>query len=271
MGKLDGKVAFVTGAGHGQGRSHAVRLAGEGADVILLDICHDIDTIGYGMSNEAELEETAKLVEKEGRRAVFGKADVAKFDEVKRVFDEGLAELGRIDIVVANAGILSFGLTWEITDEQWDDVLAVNLKGPWNTARVAIPTMIEQGSGGSIIMTSSSAGLRAAALMAHYTASKHGVVGLARTLAVELGQYDIRVNTVHPCGVATAMASDPRIPEFFMKFPELFGPLGENLLPTPGGIEANDVSDAVVWLASPEARNITGIQLPVDKGQTARS
>jgi SDR family mycofactocin-dependent oxidoreductase len=270
MAGLAGKVALVSGAGHGQGRSHALRLARDGADVILLDICADIDTIGYHMASSAELEETAAMVEKLDRRAVFGVADVRHFDQVKAVVDRGLEELGHIDIVVANAGVLSYGFAWELSEQTWDDVVDVCLKGVWTLTKAAIPSMIERGAGGSIIITSSTAGRRGAPLMAHYVAAKHGVVGLARALAIELGEHNIRVNTVHPAGVNSAMSNDPTVDRLFQQYPDLFGGLAQRLLPGAGRLEPEDISDAVAILASDETRNVTGMEFPVDRGQTAR-
>ena len=271
MAGLAGRVALVTGAGHGQGRSHALRLAQDGADLILLDICADIATIGYGMATEAELKETARMAEQLGRRAVTGIADVRKLEEVQRVVDRGLAELGHIDIIVANAGVLSYGFSWELSEESWDTVIDVNLKGVWTVVKAAAPSMIERGAGGSIVITSSTAGRRGAPLMAHYVASKTGVVGLARALAIELGQYDIRVNTVQPAGVESAMSNDPQVAELFAQYPDLFGPLGQHLLPTEGRLQPEQVSESVAFLASDATRAVTGIEFPIDRGQTART
>jgi (+)-trans-carveol dehydrogenase len=267
---LAGKVAFITGAGRGQGRAHALRLAQDGADVILLDICSDIDGIGLPMATRSDLEETAKLVRDLGRKAVTGVADVRSLAQVQAVVDAGLAELGRIDVVVANAGVLEYGLAWEFSEQEWDAVVDVDLKGVWTTARAAIPSMIERGEGGSIILTSSTAGIRGSFLMAHYTAAKHGVVGLARALAIELGRYNIRVNTIHPRGVDTLMAQDPRVTDLFNTYPEEFGPLGSALL-SPERLQPEDVAEVVSFLASDAARHITGVRVPVDRGQTARA
>ncbi|GAY11621.1 3-oxoacyl-[acyl-carrier protein] reductase [Pseudonocardia sp. N23] len=271
MTGLLGKVALVSGAGRGQGRSHALRLAQEGADVILIDICADISTIGYPMATEDELRETARMVRRLDRRAVIGVADVRKPEEVAAAVDRGLAELGHVDIVVANAGVLSYGFAWELSEQAWDDTVNTNLKGVWSLAKAAIPAMIERGAGGSIVITSSSAGLRGAPLMAHYVAAKHGLVGLARALAIELGEHGIRVNTVHPMGVDSSMSRDPQVAELFAKYPQLFGPLGESLLPKQGSLQPEEVSEIVAFLASDAARNVTGIQFPVDRGQTART
>jgi SDR family mycofactocin-dependent oxidoreductase len=196
-GLLEGKVALVSGAARGQGRSHAVRLAEEGAEIIAFDICHDVDSVLYPLSTREDLDETVAEVEKQDRRIVAGEADVRDLASVQAVVDRGVAELGRLDIVCANAGIVSMAANaWTLSEEAWDDMIAVNLSGVWKTCRAAIPAMIEAGNGGSIAITSSTAGLRGMAGIAHHASSKHGVVGLARTLAHELAPYHIRVNTV---------------------------------------------------------------------------
>jgi SDR family mycofactocin-dependent oxidoreductase len=212
-GRLAGRVAFVTGAARGQGRAHAVRMAQEGADLIICDICTELETTSYPGAVPSDLAETATLVGKEGRRAVARAVDVRDFEGLESLVHDGVAELGRLDIVVANAGIDSANLSWEITSEQWDELVGINLKGVWQTAKAAIPTLIAQGTGGSIILTSSTAGRKGLPFKAHYSAAKHGVVGLCGVLAAELGEYDIRVNTIHPAGVATAMVTDPHLHE----------------------------------------------------------
>ncbi len=200
MGKFDGKVAFITGAARGQGRSHAVRLAQEGADIIAVDICKQMEVVGYPMSSLQDLEQTVKEVEAAGRRIVARQVDVREFEALQQAFDEGMAELGPVGIVLANAGIGPGGLASD--QQQWDDVMGVNLTGVWNTGRVAIPSMIEHGQGGAIVLTSSTGGLAAPGInhagVLGYTASKHGVIGLMRSWANYLVPHYIRVNSVAP-------------------------------------------------------------------------
>lgn len=273
-GRLEGKVAFITGAARGQGRSHAVRLAQEGADIIAVDICENIDTVTpfYPLATEEELAETAAQVEALDRRIVARRADVRDLDQLQAVFDEGAVELGRVDIVVANAGIATYGLSWELTSEQWKDMIDVNLTGVFHTAKVAIPALIEAGNGGSIVFTSSIGGLKGIQHVAHYVAAKHGIVGLMRTMANELGQYKIRVNTVHPTNVDTIMIQNPGTYSMFAPGdPEptqdkaMAGFMSLNTLPVPW-IDPVDISNAVLYLSSDEGRYVTGVTLPVDAG-----
>jgi SDR family mycofactocin-dependent oxidoreductase len=269
MGRLDEKVAFITGAARGQGRAHAVRLASEGADIIAVDICAGVESIKMRPATFDDLQETVRLVEKEGRRIVAQKADVRDLDGLQAVFDAGLADLGRIDIVVANAGVLNAAWSWEMTSQQWQSVIDVNLTGVFHTAKVAIPAMIRQGSGGSIIMTSSTAGLYGQPFTASYTAAKHGVVGLARCLANELAEYSIRVNTIHPTGVRTEMYLEPDLFPMVQTKAETLGPVFMNALPTEQ-MEPEDVSAVVAFLASDDAKYMTGSQVRVDCGKLNR-
>lgn len=273
-GRMDGKVAFITGAARGQGRSHALRLAEEGADIIAVDICEDIATVtaNYPLATREELNETAKQVEALGRRVVARKADVRDLAALQDAFDEGVAELGRIDTVVANAGIATFGRAWELTADQWKDMLDVNLTGVYHTAKAAIPTLIEAGNGGSIMFTSSIGGLKGIQNVGHYVAAKHGIVGLMRTLANELAPYRIRVNTVHPTNVDTTMIQNPGTWGLFSPDdPEpsrdkaVPGFTSLNSLPVPW-VDPLDISNAVLFLASDESRYVTGVTLPVDAG-----
>jgi SDR family mycofactocin-dependent oxidoreductase len=273
-GRMDGKVAFITGAARGQGRSHALRLAEEGADIVAVDICADIDTVTpyYPLATEEELAETVRAVEALDRRIVARRADVRDLDGLQAAFDEGLAELGRIDTVVANAGIATYGRAWELTAEQWRDMIDVNLTGVFHTAKVAIPAMIDAGRGGSILFTSSIGGLKGIQHVAHYVAAKHGIVGLMRTLANELAPYSIRVNTIHPTNVDTIMIQNPGTWGMFAPGdPEptvekaMPGFLSLNGLPVPW-VEPRDISNAVLFLASDEARYVTGVTFPVDAG-----
>jgi SDR family mycofactocin-dependent oxidoreductase len=267
VGKLDGKVAFITGAGRGQGRSHAVRLAREGADVIAIDICQQISTVMYPLASVEDLEETANQVEALDRRIVARMADVRDVAALKGVVAEGMEELGGIDIVVANAGISTLGNQHADPAASFRDVIDVNLIGVWNTVEAALPAMIGRG-GGSIVLTSSTAGLKGTSAGLGYTAAKHGVVGLMRRYAVELAPRRIRVNSVHPTGVNTAMVDNEPMREFLANAPIEFGGM-TNLLPVEL-IEASDVSNAIAWLVSEEARYVTGITLPVDAGFTAK-
>jgi SDR family mycofactocin-dependent oxidoreductase len=267
MGRVAGKVALVTGAARGQGRSHAVRLAEEGADVVITDVCHDIsDALPYSLASKEELEETAKLVAATGRRCVAVQADVRVVAEVQTAVEAARAEFGRLDIVVANAGVMSSGRAWELSEEEWDVIMDVNLKGVWNTTRAAIPWMISAEAGGSIVITSSAAGIRGHVPYAHYVASKHGVVGLMKALSNELAQHKIRVNTVHPTGVSdTGITVGVPVEELAAREP-LFALAAMN--PLAPFVEPRDVSNAVLFLASDEARFVTGLQFTVDAGST---
>ncbi|MCX6466137.1 MAG: mycofactocin-coupled SDR family oxidoreductase [Pseudonocardiales bacterium] len=264
-GRLEGKVALVSGAARGQGRSHAVRLAQEGADVIAFDVCRQLGTVHYPMATPEDLAETVRQVEELDRRIVAREADVRDSAAVQAVVDEGVGELGRLDIVLGNAGIAGFSAnTWSLTDEEWDEMIGVNLTGVFKTVRAAVPAMIEAGNGGSIVLTSSTAGIKGMARTSHYVAAKHGVVGLARALGNELAPHSIRVNTVHPTGVDTPMINNDYIGSVLADDPD-FGANLSNALPVEM-VEAVDISNAVVWLCSDEARYVTGVALPVDAG-----
>ena len=272
-GRVEGKVAFITGAARGQGRAHAVRLAEEGADIIAVDVCEDIPTYIAEPSTEEDLSETVRQVEALDRRIVATKADVRDYQALKKAVDDGVAQLGRLDIVSANAGIYRIGpLTHEISEEDWQAIIDVNLTGVWHTAKAVIPHLIEGGRGGSMILTSSLNGLKGGAGYAHYVSTKHAVVGLMRTLALELGEHNIRVNTVNPGVVHTAMVHNDVVYGAFR--PDLDNPGRADfeetaaelaVLPTTGS-EPRDIANALLFLASDEARYITGITLPVDAG-----
>lgn len=267
-GRVAGKVAFITGAARGQGRSHAIRLAEEGADIIAVDICRDYPTVGYGLATEADLAQTVKGVEALDRRIIAAQADVRDAAALREVLDDAVAQLGHLDIVCANAGICTVQAWDEVTPEVWRDTLDTNLTGVWNTMVVAAPHLIAAG-GGSIICTSSTAGIKGLPFLAPYVAAKHGVVGIARTMANELAQHRIRVNTVHPTGVQTPMVEglgglDPLI----NRDPNL-GPIFMNTLPVES-VEARDISNAVLFLASGEAQYVTGLEFTVDAGNTIR-
>jgi SDR family mycofactocin-dependent oxidoreductase len=266
---MEGKVAFITGVGRGQGRSHAVRLAREGVRIFGMDLCRDFDSVAYEMATTDDLEQTKKLVEQAGSELVVTVGDVRSLADVEACVAAGLEAFGRVDIVLANAGILSGGRTWELSPEQWHDVVDVCLTGVWHTVRAAIPTMIAQGDGGSIVLTSSVGGLKGLPFSGHYVAAKHGVVGLCRTLANELGEYDIRVNTIHPHGVNTPMMMATDVIERIMAVPETLGPIFMNALPYHF-VEPEAVSELVHYLVSDAGRYTTGSQLPMDLGTMNR-
>jgi (+)-trans-carveol dehydrogenase len=275
-GRVEGKVAFVTGAARGQGRSHAVRLAEEGADIIAIDICGPIrpgTETAIPASTPEDLAETAEMVKNLGRRVVTAEVDVRDYDATKAAVDSGVEQLGRLDIVVANAGIGNGGDPLHETSQlDWDEMIDTNLSGVWKSVKAAVPHLIAGGKGGSIILTSSVGGLKAYPHCGNYIAAKHGVVGLMRTFAVELGHHMIRVNTVHPTHVATPMLHNEGT--FKMFRPDLENPGPEDMapicqmfhtLPIPW-VEAQDISNAVLFFASDEARYVTGVTLPVDAG-----
>jgi SDR family mycofactocin-dependent oxidoreductase len=266
-GRVAGKRVVVTGAARGMGRSHAVRLAEEGADVILVDICESLPGLEYPLASVEDLNETARLVEKHGRRAVTAVVDVRDETALTKAIADGAAELGGLDAAVANAGVLTAG-TWDATtNEQWRLVLDVNLIGAWNTCAAALPFLLEQG-GGSLVNISSAAGIKGSPLHIPYTASKQGIVGMSVALANELAAQNIRVNTVHPTGVATGMAP-ATIHTLLAETRTDLAPIFGNALPTPL-IEAVDVSNAVLYLVSDESRYVTGMQFKVDAGVTIR-
>ena len=269
MGSLDGKVAFITGVARGQGRSHAVRLATDGAAIIGVDICADIASNGYPMASRDELDETVALVEAAGGKMVGSVADVRDFRALKAALDAGVEQFGRLDIVLANAGIAPMALGEE-PHEAWQDVIDVNLTGVFNTVEIAIPSMVERGAGGAIVLTSSTAGINGIGGSSRgglgYTASKHGVVGLMRSYANYLAPHRIRVNSVHPTGVNTPMVVNDIMQAFLASDPSLSQAMA-NALPVDM-VEPVDISNAICWLVSDDARYVTGVTLPVDAGFT---
>jgi hypothetical protein len=265
MGVLDGKVAFITGAARGQGRSHAIRLAGEGASIIAIDLCAEAAPVGYPTSTKDDLDQTARMVEATGSGIVARVADVRDQAGLESALAEGIDRLGRLDIVVANAGICSWSKFWEMTDETWQAMLDVNLTGVWRTFKATAPILIEQGQGGSMIAISSVAGLKSLPGQAHYSAAKHGVVGLTKTAAIELGPYGIRVNSIHPWGVETPMTQDTILNTMLAENPHFMKSYG-SVLGGPTFLAPDDISSAVLYLASDMSRLVTGIQLPVDRG-----
>jgi SDR family mycofactocin-dependent oxidoreductase len=265
--RLEGKVAFITGAGRGQGRSHAVRLAEEGADIIAIDACTDFDTVRYSMASEEDLAETVRLVEALDRRIIASKVDVRDADGLKAAIDSGVTALGHLDVVVANAAICTWQKWDDTSPEVWQDTLDVNLTGVWNTMVAATPHLIAAG-GGSIIATSSTSGVKGTPWLGPYVAAKHGVVGIAKMMANELARHSIRVNTVHPTGVDTPLATNgfEVLNQFIAEDPKM-GPIFVNPMPIEL-LEPVEISNAVVFLASDESRYVTGVQLKVDAGNT---
>ncbi|BBX94596.1 mycofactocin-coupled SDR family oxidoreductase [Mycolicibacterium boenickei] len=273
---LEGRVAFVTGAARGQGRAHAVRLANEGADIIAIDVCRPVDdTITYPAATSEDLAETVAAVEAAGRKVLAREVDIRDLAAQQQVVADGVEQFGRLDIVVANAGVLSWGRLWELSPEQFDTVVDVNLNGTWRTIRAAVPAMIEAGNGGSIIIVSSSAGVKATPGNGHYAASKHGLVALTNTLALEVGEYGIRVNSIHPYSIDTPMIEPEAMAEIFSKFPSFlhsFAPMPYHKV-TDGkneGLAAfmapEEVADVVAWLAGDGSATLSGSQIAVDRG-----
>jgi SDR family mycofactocin-dependent oxidoreductase len=269
VGLLEGKVAFVTGAARGQGRSHAVRLASEGASVIAVDVANAVGGHNtYPPATEADLKETARLLEQIGSPSVVETCDVRDFAPLSDVLGAAVKHLGgRLDIVVANAGISNWGRFWEMPEEQWQTMIDVNLSGVWHSMKAAVPHMLSANNGGSIITVSSVAGIKSLPGQAHYSAAKHGVVGLTKTAAIELGEFGIRVNSIHPWGVATPMGEDPYTATLLTEHPNYIASFG-SALPSIPMADPGDISDAVLWLASDLSRTVTGAQLTVDMGAT---
>jgi (+)-trans-carveol dehydrogenase len=272
-GRVEGKVAFITGAARGQGRAHAVRLAQEGADIIAVDICKQIDSVQIPLATPEDLAETADLVKGQNRRIYTAEVDTRDFDALKAAVDAGVEQLGRLDIIIANAGIGNGGATLDKTsDGDWTDMIDVNLGGVWKTVKAGVPHILAGGRGGSIILTSSVGGLKAYPHTGHYVAAKHGVIGLMRTFAVELGAQNVRVNTVCPTNVNTPLFMNEGTMKLFRPDLENPGPddmkvVGQMMHTLPiGWVEPEDVANAVLFLASDESRYITGVALPVDGG-----
>ena len=273
MGRMDGKVAFVTGAARGQGRSHAVRLAREGADIIAVDICRGFDASPADGATPEDLDVTAGMVKDAGGRIITAEVDVRDFEGLRAAVDNGVEQMGRLDVIVANAGIGTTAGKLHKTDEAlWQEMIDVNLSGVWKSVKAGVPHLLSGGRGGSIVLTSSVAGAKAYSHMGHYVAAKHGVIGLMRSFAVELGQHMIRVNAVLPTHVNTPLLMNDTTYRAFR--PELENPGPDDLapvcqsfhvLPIPW-VTPEDITNAVLFLASDEARYITGVALPVDAG-----
>jgi (+)-trans-carveol dehydrogenase len=276
-GRVAGKVAFITGAARSQGRSHALRLAQEGADIIAVDLCGPVPTIEmYPMATEEDLAETVRQVEALDRRIVATKVDVRDSAALRAALDDGVAQLGRLDVVLANAGVFEIRAALDVTDDDWREMIDINLTGVWNTCKVALPHLLEGGRGGAIVITSSVAGLKGIPNTVHYTATKHGVVGIMRTLAQEFAPHSIRVNSVHPTSVDTVMIQNEKTWGLFQPDnphpdQESAAPVFQsiNALPVPW-LDPIDISNAVLFLVSDEARYITGVTLPIDAGSAGK-
>src|SRR6202012_3471430 len=273
-GRVEGKVAFITGAARGQGRSHAVRLAEEGADIIAVDVCKPIvQNTTIPASTPEDLAETADLVKGLNRQIFTAQVDVRDYEALKAAVDSGVEQLGRLDIIVANAGVGTDGrMLHKIREDVWQDMIDINLTGVWHTVKAGVPHVLSGGRGGSIVLTSSVGGRKAYPNTGHYCAAKHGVIGLMRTFAVELGAQMIRVNAVLPTQVSTTMLMNEQTyrlfrPDLENPGPDDFAPISQMMhtLPVPW-VDAVDISNAVLFLASDESRYITGVSLPVDAG-----
>ncbi|HWD05841.1 MAG TPA: mycofactocin-coupled SDR family oxidoreductase [Kribbella sp.] len=272
-GALEGKVALISGVARGQGRAHALRLAADGAKIIGFDLCRQIEGVPFTMGTPADLAETERLVREAGGEIVVSRADVREPEEVAAALDTGVREFGRVDVVVANAGTgQPFVKAWEIPDEAFVTVVEINLIGAWRTLKAAIPRMIEQGDGGSLIVTGSGASVKGLPNLAGYVASKHGVIGLVRTMARELGPHRIRVNAVLPGNTNTEMFDNDAMRALML--PDVEQPTEEQFLArasigSPLGlpyVEPEDIAEAAAWLAGPGSRYVTGTFVPVDGG-----
>jgi SDR family mycofactocin-dependent oxidoreductase len=277
MGQLDGKVAFITGVARGQGRSHALTLAREGAAIIGLDLCGKPSTTAYPGTSEEDLQETARQVKELGGQIFVDVADTRDYAQVKSVFDRGIQQFGRIDIVVPNAGICSGAKTWEIDPADWREMVDINLNGVFHTVKAAIPTMIAQNEGGSIVFIGSTEALKGAENISSYAAAKHGVTGLMTSLARELGRYNIRVNSVNPTCVDTDMINNDFVYGLFR--PDLDKPTREDVIDTFAGthilpvpwMQPQDVSNAILYLVTEPGRYITATALVIDAGFIVKS
>ncbi|ANY21603.1 mycofactocin-coupled SDR family oxidoreductase [Gordonia terrae] len=277
MGQLDGQVVFISGVARGQGRSHALTLAKEGASVIGFDLCDDLTSTAYPGATDADLKETRRLLTEVGARSVLSHGDVRDYAQVEAAFQRGLDEFGRVDIIIPNAGLCAGGKTWELSEEAWRETIDINLTGVWHTVKAAVPTLIEQGEGGSVVFIGSTEALKGAENMSVYAASKHGVTGLMTSLSRELGQYNIRVNSVNPTCVDTNMIQNPYVWGLFQ--PDNPSPTresvepaftGTHILPVPW-MEPIDVSRAILYLVGESGRYITASTLTIDAGFIVKS
>ena len=274
-GALAGRVAFVTGAARGQGRAYALRLARDGANLILSDICGPVSpSIPYESATPDDLAETVRLALAEGVSVHSATADIRDDAALRRLVADGLERFGRLDVVVANAGVLSWGRLWELSDEQWNTVIDVNLTGTWRTLRAVIPAMIDAGNGGSIIIVSSASGVKATPGNGHYSASKHGLTALTNTLALELGEYGIRVNSINPYSIATPMIQNQAMLGVLSAHPSYlnaYAPMPYQ--PVVGGeakrsdfMSPEEAAEVVAWLAGDNSGVVSGSQILVDRG-----
>jgi SDR family mycofactocin-dependent oxidoreductase len=269
-GRLAGRVVFITGAARGQGRAHAVRMAAEGADIIAVDIAGKLPScVPYDPATPEDLAETVRLVEATGRRILASVADTRDFHGLREAVEDGVAALGRLDVIVANAGISAFQAWNDITPEDFRDVIDVNVTGTWNTVMAGAQKIIDGGRGGSIVLISSAAGIKMQPFMIHYTASKHAITGMARGFAAELGKHSIRVSSVHPGPVNTPMGTGDTLTELG-KATETNPQLANMITPfLPSWVaQPEDIADAVLWLASDESRNVTATAISIDQGST---
>lgn len=271
MNRVEGKVALITGAARGQGRAHAVGLAEEGADIIAVDICRDVETVPYGGATEDDLDQTVKLVEATGQRIIPVIADVRDLAALQGAVRAGEQALGGVDIAIANAGIGTFGPALDLDETTWQTMLEVNLTGVWKTVKAVAPLMVERAQGGSIILISSVAGLAAYPNAAHYVAAKHGVTGLMRTLAVELAPHGIRVNSVHPGSVDTPMVGNPHSWKLFTGLDGATRDQAAAIMTNMNALRVpwmndRDITPAIVYLASEESRYVTGTTTVIDAG-----
>ncbi|WP_078288417.1 mycofactocin-coupled SDR family oxidoreductase [Mycobacterium sp. D16R24] len=264
---LSGKVAFVTGAARGQGRQHAVRLAQAGADIVAIDACAAVsEYAGYDAATPEDLKETARLVEAAGRKIIAEQADVRNGAALQSVVEEAVAQFGHIDILIANAGVLSWGRLWEMPDQQWEDIIDTNLTGTWKTVKAVVPTMITAGNGGSIVIVSSVSGLKGTPGNGAYVASKFGLTGLTKSLTIELAEYGIRVNSIHPYGVTTPMITGDAMMKLLAEHPNYLPSIAPMPLSPTKMLEPDEISDVVLWLAGDASGTLAGAQVPVDKG-----
>ena len=265
---LEGRVAFITGAARGQGRAHAVKMAREGAAIIAVDVCASVASDNsYDAATSEDFAETIRLVEAEGGKILAREVDVRDGAALTAVVKYGVEQFGRLDIVVANAGVCNWNRLWEMSDEQWETLIDINLTGVWKTLKASVPAIIEGGRGGSIIVVSSVAGLKALPGQAHYASAKFGLVGLTQAAAKELGEYKIRVNSIHPYGVNTPMGVDQGALEVFAKFPQYL-PNFTPILSDIAFAEPDEIADTVLWLAGDGSRTVTASHIALDQGNS---
>jgi (+)-trans-carveol dehydrogenase len=276
MGRVQGKVAFISGAARGQGRSHAIALAREGANIIATDLCAPVASAPYDMGTREDLDETVRLVEEAGGKIIARVADVRDLAAMTAAVDEGVEAFGRLDIILGNAGVCTYGDVATMDEAKWQEMIDIDLTGVWKTVRAGVQHMIDAGDGGAIVLTSSTAGLRNLNQIGHYVAAKHGVTGLAKALANELAPHNIRVNSIHPSNCRTPMMTNSGVRKMFR--PDLDNPTLEDALESYGTIhllntpwvEPEDVSAAVLYLVSDDGRFVTGTQFAVDAGMLAK-